>query len=399
MKNLMRLCLLMSVFALGMGVSVAQDEGVEGEGAALYALLQLIPDNENSRAMVGYSDFTIIDELLPELATLDYETLMADREGFSLWLWNLPMQGLPDLQNFAVDPAGAAAVSGVGMREIEQAIYWGNPPTQGQILRGTFNGDALDAALSVSGFEQAEINGYAAWCHPEGCDKGVNTDFSMIDRLNLFVGTLGRRVPVVLHDDVIVYAPNLAVVEGVLAELDTQGETSLAAASGYRAAAEAVSVVSAAHGDARLRQGVFVPADSLMGDPSILLTPEAQTAPGAQMLPPYELLFVADFATDETQIATVMFVFRNHELAQIGANAIVDRLNLESLRYRRTYNEIFEERGAVIGEPTIIEMDDRAVLTLSFTYSLTEERTLVGDIATVIINMIYARDLRWAAPF
>lgn len=399
MKQLIKLSLLLTVLLVGVSISAAQEAGVEGEGAALYVLLQLIPDDENSRSMVGYSDFTVVNELLPELAALDLESIMADRESLSLWLWNLPIQGFPDLRNFAADPVGSAEISGVSLRQVEQTIYWGMPPRQGQILRGSFDGAVLDAALSASGFEADEINGYAAWCHPEGCDQGANTDFSAINPYHIFLSTLGRRVPIVHQDDVIVYAPNLGVVEGVLAELDAEGETSLAAASGYHAAAEAVSAVSAAHDDARLRQAVIMPSDALMGDPSLLLTPEAQTAPGAQMLPPYELFFVADFATVESQVATVMLVFSSRELAEIGATAIMDRLNLNSARYQQPYREVFEERGAVISEPMIVETDERAVLALSFTYATPEEGEMAGDIATFIINMVYSRDLLWATPF
>mgnify|MGYP001426985750 CR=1 FL=1 len=83
---------------------------------------------------------------------------------------------------------------GFSALDIDQAIQFGAPPSQGLILKGKFSADAVEMAYKTNlGFEANTINGTKVWCWTEGCENGAQIDPGNALRGNPFGGRLGQR--------------------------------------------------------------------------------------------------------------------------------------------------------------------------------------------------------------
>jgi hypothetical protein len=381
----------------------AQDDlpPIEGAAANLYQMLLLVPDNDNAKRWLGFSDFRAADQLRPESAGLTLDAIGSSSR-FELWARNVPLAGLAELTFVGTRLDETYTLTGVDFFAVDQAAQWGMPPEQGTLLRGQFDQAVIDAALTATGFVNEDILGYGAWCNPEGCDQGAMMSLVDANPANFFGGRIGRKQPIVLADDLLFSSSHLPVVEAMAQRLSDNGADSLAHNEAYHAALAAISAFSEARADAAtrplVRQAVFVnPIDVTAGLPPDL-DPDALLA-AAEPIPLYELLILVDMGTADSQIAAAVLVFSDAESAAEGAAAVVERLNLPSVVTDTPYLEGLAERGAALGDLFTFDADGKTVLIVPFDYAAVSGMENASfAIFQFIYNGLLRSDLLWLAP-
>ncbi len=236
--------------------------------------------------------------------------------------------------------------TGFSPLDIDQAIQFGSPPSQGLIFMGNFDAGAIKDAYETNlDFEPNDFNGTTLWCWTEGCENGMQTDPGNALRENPFGGRLGQRQPMIISSDLLMASPDLDLV---LAHVGAAKGTlsSLADDPTYRAAANAVSK------DAYVLQAMIVNRTGLQ-----------------QMVnaPPYHLLVMADVVAGDEQIARLGLVYRDIESPEMVASALLERLaSHQSAQFKRPFAELLTARNVTSPRYFIYQEADRTVVVLEF---------------------------------
>jgi hypothetical protein len=237
-------------------------------------------------------------------------------------------------------------MTGFSPLEIDQAIQFSAPPSQGLIFMGKFDADAIEDAFEKNlDFKPNDFNGTTLWCWIEGCENGMQIDPGNALRENPFGGRLGQRQPMIISSDLLMASPDLDLV---LAHVSARkGKlSSLADDPAYHAAANAVSK------DAYVLQAMIVNRTRLQ-----------------QMVnnPPYDLLVMADVVAKDEQITRLGLVYRDIDSPEMVASALLERLaSRQSAQFKRRFAELLTARNVTSPRHFIYQEADRTVVVLEF---------------------------------
>lgn len=395
-------------------ITSAQDE--PPTDTPLLRILSAVPAGlARAEGFVSYIDFRASEagrEGTGRYANV--EQLVADEsDAASLWINALPSSGPGDLMQNIFRGSDMQEVMGFDLFDIDQALEFGMPPTNGVMLAGDFEAGTIIAAHIARDFTVESTiespEGLTLLCGPDGCDSGQQTNIENRYPSNPFGGNLGRSQPTLIitseddHDLVMSSGP-LDVVDAMADSVYGERQ-SLADNRTYRAAAEVLA------GRDLLRGAYFISPMEVYFLPDMpnvlggMGEDQDVTELDLPHLPGYMLLVFADIANEDTQHAVVGLVYTNIEDAEAAVEAVPARLDVAvSLRVARPMQDLFDERGMVLNEPEIIENETtgRFVVLFDFEYpQVTNEPNNSGLITQsglgfrLFMNMLFARDLAW----
>ena len=167
MKRFGSIILVLVLLVVGTAPAAGQDG--ESQPQPLLAMLAMVPDNElvqgHGWAGVRYVDFQA-------LYTAEGVEDMRVSQGTQALLDNVPLPGMlarlvaaPEALNYVF--AGVDRMQQVvgfeWIASVNRSLEYGAPPNTALILDGTFDADAIGAALSARGFEETDVSGVPVW--------------------------------------------------------------------------------------------------------------------------------------------------------------------------------------------------------------------------------------------
>jgi hypothetical protein len=300
----------------------------------------------------------------------------------------IPLSGLsrivagPQALNYVLLSAGQMR-DVVGFEWFNDAITsleYGAPPAIGLILGGTFDEEAISAALSARAFEQADLNGVTVW-HRFG-DGQMN--IAERDPVDPFGGDLGMAARIAILPGYLVNTRNWDMVEeAVAAAMDEQD--SLADDPNYRALAEAITAPEGVLIQAlffKLADTGFIPDDPRLSQDAP--DPTADYGP----LMPYALAVLADRQDGNDQVHLIALVYPNATYAADAAEEVARRVRAFTLPVAATV--LIEEYGAAVST-WVYESESGAVAVVEVRYPLPENRIETNSGLFIASGQIYRR--------
>ena len=368
--------------------------------------------------LIGYVDYRAVEEARPGAAQpTSFAALAALRAANdpSARLWMAAYQGISSgshdlLQSVMIGGPHWPDLLGLDFFDVDREVAFGAPPSDGAVMFGQFDPAAIATAFAARGYTATDQNGRTLLCGAEGCDAGTKVHIEDRDPQNPFGGNLGRAQPLAVSAAELDSSADIETVRGLL---DTASGTapSLMDDPSYRAAAEA------SEGDATVIQASFVPGAMVSADLASLLSQGgddaraelARIAASFTPIPAYDLLFLADGASDAEQIVRVGLVYEDPADAQEAVDVIAERLDtLPSLVTRTPLRQVLDDRGVTSVEKSVVPSSDgtRSVALLEFRAPIASSEPdpatglLQGSsiVYGTLVRMVLARDLLWLSP-
>lgn len=376
----------------------------------MMALVPAIPETLELRLPFSYADYRALEATMPGLRPFsDYaEFVQADDARRNVWFAAMRRlvggSGSYAYSELISNPTTEAMpqVVGFDLFEINQGVYWGQPPSNGTFFVGDFSREAIRAAFANREYTQEDFGDVEVWCPPKGCDSGRDVDLTGRNPANPFGGNMGRQEPIILGDGWIFSAAGIEHQAAVLA-----GDTpSLLAIPQFSAIARALL----SHGNVLQLQ--FVYPLELNGETHRPRFPEVREAMMAEVqsvlqvpLPPYSLVAIADLieVDGDENLAVIALAYHSEVDAQAAGPVLIERLqdatHLFSLQPVMT---LLEQRDMSIDAPQVfVDETEWFVTLLSFRYprpSTEPESTLVDGLGyDLLMTMLYQKDLLWLA--
>ena len=288
------------------------------------------------------------------------------------------------------------AAVGFDFFQIEAAIEVGLPPTNGQLLLGAFDANAVIEAHVARGYTvESESEAGTLLCPADGCDSGMKTRFDGVDRSNPFGGQLGQMKPLFVGDGVIAVAGDFAVLQALIAPL-TEDAPVLAERPEYQALAGALTAYPLVPAVM-----VFDPADLQLDTAP---DEDAQAVIDANPLPPFELVAIASGADDDPRVedGVLLLVYADAADAETAAASIDARMALASVRAQATYAELYSVNGTL--EPAQVVTDEATGLSVVMVRVSSENPPLEDENGLTVLahkeflrfmQSLVARDALW----
>lgn len=323
-------CLLLVMLLIG-GAVAAQDDAVEDH--ALRDMLRYVPitmtDPADTASYIAYLDFPAVltagGDLDAYPRTETEFDLAQQLFGFNLAQQSHRIIAAPPnfLEYFMIAYPAMDELVGFEWFAINQAVSFGAPPTQGLILAGDFDTDAIIDAWTARGYVEDEIGGLPALCAADGCDQGMQISPEARDPANPFGGALGRTEPLAYADGLLLNSPSDETIAAMAAA--PEGESVLDDPL-YAALVDAIT----AHEDETLLQAVFMSFAWFSGDVALnreqlageLVTPSFQDSE----LPPFYVAALVDKQNGDTQIHLLAVAYASADAAEQAADVLETRL-------------------------------------------------------------------------
>jgi len=382
------LVLLLIVPPLG-----AQDANDE---QPLLDMLALVPDTSSARAgFISYIDYRAVEAARPgalQPASWAEWDAAHEAESSAFELWMAAFFGVssgPSALAMTLTQAGSwPDVLGFDFFAVDRALEYSQPPRLVQVLQGDFDAEAIITAYEAQGFKAETSGDLVLLCGSVGCENGMDIDLENRDPANPFGGAFGRQEPLLIAPDHLVNSPDSEQIERHVALLKGEA-TSLADDPQFRAAAQVAA-----------REGLLIQAQ-LVNAASL----DAESS-ASESIPPYDLLLLADAATESEQIATVGLVYASADDAQAAAAALPGRIeSYTSLVTRQALADVLAERGITY----MVEVDEDAETGAAVALVVLRAPLAGADevdgrlppssmIYRLFVQMLYQRDLGWIAP-
>lgn len=338
--------------------------------AVLLGVLSRIPDVASSRTEINFRDWKAIEIAYPParkptsteefLRARAKESATTD-QALALW-WQVWANTSSDseLNRYAARANELQTSIGISIADLTHDLSFGTLPTQTLALFGSINTEAVVTALKTKGYTKDPRTDVSLWCGSKGCDAGAEMDPSKRE-VNPFGGNLGRNQPILVLPDALISSPDSTVTQANANALAGTTPT-LAADPAYLAASEAVL------SKGTLLQAMFwdIPVlEKELGQlPNDLLLLRSQNPDLVKErvkdyieLPKFNLLMVADVATDTEQIVYFALVYDNRADADIAAAAIPKRLaTAVSEVTKKPWRDQLESRGITAITAEVVEI-------------------------------------------
>lgn len=405
---------------VSMTTVAADDPAPSGSGAGLLEALARVPDTAAAReSLVSYLDQETLVATRPGAAQptsiAEALTLLeADDPAASLWLAAFmgANSGDAGLVHGLVMADGWPHLVGFDLLDVDRHLIFGTPPSDGSVLLGAFDPQAIADAFTSRGYTASEAGDRTLLCGAAGCDAGMDVDLARADRSLPFGGEIGRSEPLAVSGHEILNSADLGTLQAMLAAADGESD-SLAADPTYRALALA--------GDPAvpLIQATFLPGGMLGLGPDIyrLLggSPEAATELLTQLdetfepMPAADAVAILDGATDSEQVVTIALAYADEADAAIAADVLPRRLEtLPTASYEVALAELLAGRGVTsmagsvqpAGEGTsaVARLEVRAPLAGAEPDQATGSPLASSDLYRLFIDLVMRRDLLWLVP-
>ena len=424
--HLSRRVLLLIILLLPLaGLATAQEDTTSPLFELLATVPNMAPDN---LSLIYYADVAVAERARmgnANMITTAAQFEQLDATGLDMvWFWGYPSStALPSSQYFMQGIPLYKEMMGFELFDIEQTLYFGNPPEVGYILKGNFDQDAIIEAYQARDYTLEEISGLPLLCGPAGCENGTQIDFDRRNFGNLFGGELGLSEPAALADGLIFDSRILdrlnAIVDAYLGS-----DNNILANDAYAASARALSQTG------ELRQAIFVPFNQLpsVADLATVLGPNVTDEQRAvieehlgrndrdpsEMLPLYEIMTLGDITLPDEGVshAVVTMAYSNPGFAENAAEILQQRIDnfdeLQSLAIARSFAEVFANRGAQPLPVSVYNDEETGYAIVIATWETplvvgTQEDengrlTMSGMTFRLLVDMIYRRDMMWAIP-
>ncbi len=178
------------------GTAADPASGSGSPGAFLEALA-MVPDAPQARrSMLSYLDMGAVAAARPGAAqpgsVAELQALLtADDPAAERWRAALMGARSGDME--LLQRLGAAGswpdVLGFDPFDVERHLTFGEPPSDGSVLLGDVDPDAIASAFAAQGYSSSPKGAWTLLCGAAGCDKGLTPDLANVDRSLPF----GRR--------------------------------------------------------------------------------------------------------------------------------------------------------------------------------------------------------------
>jgi hypothetical protein len=372
---------------------------------------------------VSYVDYRAVELARPGAATpATFAELMSLREAGdpAADAWFAASMGISsgpaDLLTM-LGSEGAALPEAVGFDffDIDRAVEFGAPPSDGLALLGLFDPAAIAAAHEARGYGATPVGERTLWCGDVGCDGGMVVDLMRRDMRVPFGGQLGRQEPLAVSERDVLSSADLGTLEAML--LAARDETpSMADHPATRALALAPA------DDSLVVQAVILGGDIPLPIPDLILragtSPEeaaegladfAEQAASLGEVPVAEAIAIIDGATANEQVVTIGLAYADDADAATAAEGVVERLGAaRSLTREMPLSELLAERGvtSVTGRVVPATPETRAVAVIEVRAPLagtgtepdTDAFAPSGQLYRLFLDLLYTFDLLWLAP-
>jgi len=411
MRKWMFLTATLAVLILGIAPVFAQTND-----SPLLQMLARIPDTSDARQYLSYIDYRALLASrpgVPQITSSQQLSTLLDSKSNDARLTMAALYGIQSGPQFFAQYFSAAsdspAVVGFDLFTIERAAEFGVPPRLGDVLEGDFDAQAVQSAHEKRGYTTTDQNGLTLLCPSKGCDSGTQMDLAQRNLANLFGGELGRSQPVLVGDRLVASSADIEVVKAIAGAV-ADPSTSLADQPDYRTAAQAITA------NGTLIQTYFInPTD--IGSASSALVNANLSATQLKALtdqlqkdfvpvPAYNLVALADVATDTEQQALIALVYTTQDEAEAAANLFPDHLqNYTSLVTQQTFGDLLTKRGVTSVDTSVYPGKDRSVLVVTLhaplpSNAIPEDGSPLQAsslVYSLLVRAYMSRDLGWLA--
>ncbi len=416
--------LMLSVFSLS---AVAAQDSLDDQ--PLYQMLVRIPDTPASRTEIYFNDRKAVEAAYPAsrmpaswaeyISSDDARGKNADLLPLDIWwrIWRNQSSALSAQYLMVADET--PDVVGFDYFQIEQEMTYGSPPTHTAQFAGRFDMDAVRAAFSNRDYVRQDEAGVEVWCSADGCENGAKINVRDRNPANLFGGHLGRSQPLLIEGNSLISSADEGVISSHV-DVASGKAKSLADLPQYRAAVQAITadgpLMQAYFWDGELlaEMGVLSPGTFGLGEratPELLKRMFQDMLKDYEQLPMYQLLALADVATDTKQIGEVALVYTTEADAKTAAEILPKRIaNYQSFVVKRSLVELLAERRVTEPVISVVDAGGSFVVLIQFaTPKATPEEiqqfdlrnpdavdvTAPGLIYRLLIDSAFRRDLGW----
>ncbi|QPC82474.1 hypothetical protein G4Y79_22765 [Phototrophicus methaneseepsis] len=410
------------------GAALAQEGEALSETPPLFDLLATVPElAPDDLGLIYYADVAVAERARMGNANMittaeQFEQLDSTRMN-RVWLMGYPSStALPALQYFVQGMSLYKETMGFELFDIEQSLYFGNPPQQGFVLRGDFDQEAIVAAFTARDYEVHVEDDLTVLCGDVGCENGNEMDLGNRNLGNMFGGEFGMSEPAALADGLIFNSRDFDRLNAMI-DAYVGDEVSILTHEAYAASARAITQTG------ELRQAIFVPSSLLpqMADvASSILGASADEGQIAALeerlglndrdpddvLPNYEVMTLADVTMPDEGVSHTMvtFAYNNPGFAATAVDVLQARLDnfgeLQSLVTERPFEMLFEDRNASplpVTRYTDEETGYEIVMVAWETPLVVGPQEMNGSMMMsgltyrLLVDMLYQRDMAWAA--
>lgn len=358
------------------GVAVQAQDSLDSQ--PLIKMLSQVPDNVVTRSEIYFNDRKAVELAYPTTRMpkdwAEFKSLGQANDPallpVDLWwrVWRNQSSALMG-QNLMVSDKMPDAV-GFDFFAVQQELSYGRPPLQTLMLNGTFNLDAVRAALTAHDFSRQDQSGVEVWCGADGCDKGAKVNVQDRNPANPFGGDLGRKWPTIVQAGQLVGSPSLKMIELQIA-VQQGTASSLGSAPEYRAAVDALSkngvLMQAYFWDGEVLAAISQ-VDRILGR----ARPDARKKlieallKDYEPLPAFKLLGFGDAASESEQIGEVALVYSSEADALQAAAILPKRIaTYISLAVNRPFIELLAERGVTTPLVNVVNSNGQFVVVIT----------------------------------
>ena len=383
----------------------------------LLQMLARVPDTPSAREYISYVDYKALlaaRQGVPQITTWEQLSTLLSSKSKEGRLAMAALQGIQSGPEFYaryfMQAGDAPSVVGFDLLTIERAIEFGSLPDSGDILEGSFDAQAVAAAHEKRGYTSSDLNSLTLLCPAAGCDSGKQLDMAQINPANPFGGELGRSQPVLVGDNLVASSPNIDTVRSIASAI-ADPSTSLADQPDYRAAAEAISA------NGTLIQSYLIRPADIQSAAAIIATSRLSAAQIKRLtdqlradfvpMPAYNLIALADIATDSEQQALVALVYTNQADAEAAAALFPDRLGkYTSLATQRVVSDLLTERGVTSVDTSVYAASTKRSVLVITLHAPLPSSAIPADgsplqssslIYSLLVRVYMSRDLGWLA--
>lgn len=334
----------------------------------LLELLDYVPDTEDNRRQVYFADMLVSAGTVSGVMSENGQDAWESIVGYPrVWVGWIP-SALPPFNSYMfmmLEDEGES--TGIRVETIERTVYFGLPSTDGMILQGDFDNEAIISAYTAETHElQNRDDEFILLCSVDGCDDGIWVNPANRNPANPFGGYLGRQEPIALLDELILNSPDIEIVDAMLDDdiqplsqsEDYQALVWVASELGLIRQVAFFSRNDSSFYSLNTLDRILPSMEQALASQSSVADLQVQISP----LPSFPLIMIAEVVDmdAETQTGLVLLPYEDEETANRALDAIQANLQSEdlvSLRTRQPYPMLMSERGelsfeVIYHEPT-----------------------------------------------
>ncbi|HKZ90660.1 MAG TPA: hypothetical protein VJZ50_00835 [Candidatus Limnocylindrales bacterium] len=325
------------------------------------------------------------------------------------------MQGVssgdPELVQRMATAARWPSELGFDLLDVHQHLVFGLPPSDGSVLAGSFDPEAVAAAFAERGYTPSAVGGRTLLCGVSGCGDGMRSDIAKADGGLPFGAQLGRSEPIAVSEADILSSADLETLTAMLEAVDGKAP-SLADDPAYRA------IATAADPETMLIQATLLPGGMLGLGPEIYGffadSPEDAGRLVVELdelfepMPAADVIGIFDGATPTEQVVTIVLAYADDADAALAAEVLPRRLEVLPTLSAGALSDLLAERGVTSVSGRVVPSADgeaaAAVIELRAPLAGPDPGAEGGSpspssrLYRLLVDLVFRRDLLWLVP-